>query len=185
MKLIDTVKGILLEYSKTMVKRLIDRFKIESQDNEITDEIYLYYIDRFNQIKNSPNISERDILQYSWEELKKVVDHKSDRIKVGKLDDGSNINSDLVYNENINGKVEPVLMGEFFIIGSEEMSTIRARAERKVRNDHLNMSNRLIQLKLYEIDTVSSSTYNTYLNKVSKLYRNYTFQLTKIAIENR
>lgn len=381
MKLVETIKDILLlEYSKKLVGDLIKKFREESHFSDLNDDMYLFYIDRFNQIKNSPKVIQKDITKYRWEELQKIVDeHRSDRIKAGTINDGKPTNSDLVYNdrglriykanslkacvkygngynfcissrgkenrfddysvdnvfgegtgvpyfifddtktsernvgydydeensmfedpthilvlhkykhyykvttannddttdyfnyrdveksfprlrglekvfkwekppeyesklskvtaefktalkletdafepildesqyifkwygwddnlkyvndllrgkkklifslpyENVGGTEKPVMMGEFFIIDPDEVATIRARAENKFRIDHLNYANRLIHLKLFEIDTTTPSLYHSYLTKVSRIYQRYNYQMTKIKMEYR
>lgn len=82
-------------YSEKFVKRLALKFKEQKPD--LTDEVIRTYIDRFQQIKNSPKILEKDITKYSWNNLENVIlKNQPKRIKTNKIDS----NQDLIYNEN-------------------------------------------------------------------------------------
>jgi hypothetical protein len=65
----------LNEYSEGEIKRLIDQFSEEADDLniDITDEQLRKYIERFDQLKNSPNITEKDLRKYSLSKLIKIV----------------------------------------------------------------------------------------------------------------
>jgi hypothetical protein len=91
---------ILNEYNEKLVNKLIDKFKQEKPN--LGAELIKTYIDRFSQIKNSPNVSNKDITQYSWKELETIVDsNQPKRIKAGKLNnDGNPTDANLVYNNN-------------------------------------------------------------------------------------
>jgi len=87
------------EYSNKVVNTLIDKFKQEEPSLE-TDVIKAY-INRFDQIKSSPKISNKDITKYSWKELENIINsNQPKRIKAGKINDGEPENADLVYNQN-------------------------------------------------------------------------------------
>lgn len=99
MKLLETIyEIILLEYSEKLINNLIDKY---SQENpEVAQETIRYYIKRFKEIKDSPNVIEKDITKYSWEKLEKVVDNNQKRkIKLGRIDLGSD-DPNLIYNQN-------------------------------------------------------------------------------------
>ncbi len=99
MKLLETVYDIILfEYSERLVGSLVDRY-VESNP-EISPEIVRFYIKRFKEIKDSPNVTEKDITKYSWKELEKEVDANQKRkIRAGKIDT-TVTDSNLIYNEN-------------------------------------------------------------------------------------
>jgi len=89
----------LNEYSNKVINTLVDKFKQEEPSLE-TDVIKAY-INRFDQIKSSPKISNKDITKYSWKELETVVnDNQPKRVKAGKINDGEPENADLVYNQH-------------------------------------------------------------------------------------
>lgn len=91
---------ILNEYSNKIINQLIDKFKQEKPN--LSPNIIQSYIERFSQIKDSPRVSEKDILKYSWKELENIVDsNQPKRIKAGKINDGEpNSDANLVYNQN-------------------------------------------------------------------------------------
>ena len=65
----------LNEYSEGELNRLVAQFSDEADDLniQITDEELKKYIQRFDQLKNSPNITEKDLRKYSLSKLIKVV----------------------------------------------------------------------------------------------------------------
>ena len=93
-------ENILSEYSGKIINQLIDKFKQEKPN--LAPNTIQSYIERFSQIKDSPRVSEKDILKYSWKELETIVDsNQPKRIKAGKINDGEpNSDANLVYNQN-------------------------------------------------------------------------------------
>jgi hypothetical protein len=65
----------LNEYSEGELKRLIDKFREEADDLNInvSDNQLKAYIQRFDAIKNSPKIQEKDLRKYSLSKLIKLV----------------------------------------------------------------------------------------------------------------
>ena len=60
MKLLSVIKEMILrEYNEKFLNQIIQKFKGEIPDLE--EEIIRVYINRFVQIKNSPNVTEKDI----------------------------------------------------------------------------------------------------------------------------
>jgi hypothetical protein len=91
---------ILREYNEKFLNQIIQKFKGETPDLE--EEIIRVYINRFVQIKDSPNVKEKDITKYTWKELETTVDsNQPKRVKTGKMNDGEpGGDSNLIYNEN-------------------------------------------------------------------------------------
>lgn len=100
MKLISIIESYLIqEFSNKLVQNLKDKFRIEEDDLE--DREIDYYLNRFNEIKDSPQVNQKDVTKYGWKELKSLVDgFKLNRIKAGKLDPEDVTNSEIVYNQN-------------------------------------------------------------------------------------
>ena len=99
--ILHTVHNIFLinEYSEGEIKRLIDKFREEADDFniDITDEQLKKYIERFDQIKNSPKITDKDLRQYSLSKLIKLVTtSKGAELAPEQFD----ITPDVVYDEN-------------------------------------------------------------------------------------
>lgn len=89
----------LNEYSEGEIKKLMDKFKEEADDLNINiDDAKLEsYIQRFDQLKNSPKVQEKDLRKYSLSKLIKLVSSSE-----GADDDREDTTPDVVYDdENI------------------------------------------------------------------------------------
>jgi hypothetical protein len=89
----------LNEYSEGELKRLIDQFKQEADDLniQITDDQLKAYITRFDALKNSPKVTEKDLRKYTLSKLIKLVTSSKG---VEEPEEEMNITPDVVYNEN-------------------------------------------------------------------------------------
>lgn len=68
----EVVKVLLNEeYSEKVLIKLVDKFK--SENPEVDTETIQDYIKRFDQIKNGPNITNKDISTYTFDELESAV----------------------------------------------------------------------------------------------------------------
>jgi hypothetical protein len=67
---------LLNEYAQKVVNDLITKYKVENP--KLTDDdietIKKDYINRFEELKSSPKVDEKDITKYSFQQLKKLVD---------------------------------------------------------------------------------------------------------------
>lgn len=59
------------EYTEKIFQQLVDKFKQEVPNEDVSD--IEYYIKRFDHIKNGPNITNKDITKYTFDELVNVV----------------------------------------------------------------------------------------------------------------
>jgi hypothetical protein len=101
MKFTDLIyEMVLKEYNEKFLNQITKKFQEEIPDLET--DIIRVYINRFVQIKDSPNVKEKDITKYTWRQLESVVDsNQPKRIKTGKMNDGEpSGDSNLIYNEN-------------------------------------------------------------------------------------
>jgi hypothetical protein len=92
--------NILKEYSTGVVNTLKQKFKKEN--SALTDEIIEYYINRFDQLKSSPKVDDKDITTYSFQRLEQVVDSFPSKEKVKKQEDGNTVEfsqTELIYNK--------------------------------------------------------------------------------------
>jgi len=80
-------------FSQKLVQNLVDKFQQENPD--LDDKIINFYINRFQELKDSPKIQEKDITKYTWEALIKTVDPNQPQDIDIKFD-----NSGLIYDEN-------------------------------------------------------------------------------------
>jgi hypothetical protein len=88
----------LNEYSEGEIKRLMDKFREEADDLNIsiTDEQLKAFIERFDSLKGSPKITEKDLRKYSLSKLIRLVSG----FKGGETPEASETTPDVVYDEN-------------------------------------------------------------------------------------
>ena len=88
----------LNEYSSGEIKKLMDKFKEEADDLniDIDDAKLESYIQRFDQLKNSPKIQEKDLRKYSLSKLIKLVTSSEG----ASADDREDTTPDVVYDDN-------------------------------------------------------------------------------------
>jgi hypothetical protein len=89
----------LNEYSQGEINKLMAQFKDEADDLniQITDDQLKAYITRFDALKNSPKVTDKDLRKYSLSKLIKLVTSSKG---VEEPEDEMNITPDVVYNEN-------------------------------------------------------------------------------------
>lgn len=91
-------------YSPKIIKQLIDKFKQELEDfnmDPIGDRTLESYIKRFDQLKNSPKIKEKDLLKWSISDLVRLITSTpSSADDVVNEDDEYIMNSDTPVFEN-------------------------------------------------------------------------------------
>jgi hypothetical protein len=89
----------LNEYSEGELKKLMTQFKDEADDLniQITDDQLKAYITRFDALKNSPKVTEKDLRKYTLSKLIKLVTSSKG---VEEPEEEMNITPDVVYNEN-------------------------------------------------------------------------------------
>ena len=92
--------NILKEYSTGIVNKLKQNFK--QQNSTLTDQQMDYYINRFDQLKSSPKVEQKDITKYTFAQLEQIVDSFPTKDKVKKQGDGNNVDfsqTELIYNK--------------------------------------------------------------------------------------
>jgi hypothetical protein len=89
----------LNEYSQGEMNKLMAQFKDEADDLniQISDDQLKAYITRFDALKNSPKVTEKDLRKYSLSKLIKLVTSSKG---VEEPEEEYNITPDVVYNEN-------------------------------------------------------------------------------------
>ena len=89
----------LNEYPEHMINYFVKNFKLFNPT--VSPDVIRAYVIRFSELKESPKILNKDINQYTWEELERVVDsNQPKRIKAGKINDGEPKDANLVYDKN-------------------------------------------------------------------------------------
>jgi len=89
----------LNEYSEGEINKLMTQFKDEADDLniQITDDQLKAYITRFDALKNSPKVVDKDLRKYTLSKLIKLVTASKG---VEEPEDAVNVTPDVVYNEN-------------------------------------------------------------------------------------
>ena len=89
----------LNEYSQGEINKLMTQFKDEADDLNInvSDEQLKAYITRFDALKNSPKVQEKDLRKYSLGQLIRLVTASKG---VQEPEDAIDVTPDVVYNEN-------------------------------------------------------------------------------------
>jgi hypothetical protein len=90
----------LNEYSQGEMKFLMDKFKEEAEDLniQISDEQLKKYIERFDQLKNNPKVTDKDLRKYSLSKLIQLVT-SSPGAELSS-DEKEDDTPDVVYNDN-------------------------------------------------------------------------------------
>jgi len=89
----------LNEYSEGELNKLMAKFKEEADDLNIhiSDAQLKAYIERFDSLKNSPKITEKDLRKYNLSKLIKLVTSSKG---VNEPEEEADITPDVVYNQN-------------------------------------------------------------------------------------
>ena len=90
----------LNEYSEGEIKRLMAQFKEEAEDLDIqiSDEQLKKYIERFDQLKNNPKVTDKDLRKYSLSKLIQLVTSSPGAELPS--DEKEDDTPDVVYNDN-------------------------------------------------------------------------------------
>jgi hypothetical protein len=91
----------LNEYSDKEVKFLMDKFKEEAEDLniQVSDAQLKKYIERFNILKNSPKVTDKDLRKYSLSKLIKLIT-SSPGAEISSDEEEEDNTPDVVYNDN-------------------------------------------------------------------------------------
>lgn len=120
MKLLNILNGTLIvEVSESLKKKLLDKFKLETQDSQ---EDILKYIEGFEKYQRSLPADQRDITRYNYKNLKSLID-SIENTKTRKADMNSAITSVIRKSKENEEKVPlqelKLAVKKFFEIQSE------------------------------------------------------------------
>jgi len=90
--------GVIKEaFSVGLINIITEKFR--HTNPEVDEDKIREYIKRFDEIKGSPNVKEKDITKYTWDQLVTIIVDKSNKkIKAGKVTDDIS-KEDLVYQQ--------------------------------------------------------------------------------------
>ncbi len=137
-------------FAPAVKQQLLDKFKQEADDlnQQISDEQLGRWIDRFDQIKSSDKIIEKDLFKYTFNELRRLVTRSP---IPGEEDEGEDDTPDVVYDDNgiiiWNGAKEGNCItygrGEKWCITRGSFSNYRYSQERRFPTFYLAKNNNL------------------------------------------
>ena len=91
-------KMLITELSDKVIQRVISKF--QKEDPSVDENTIRSYIERFEEIKNSPNVLNKDILSYKWNDFEQLIlANPKKRIKAGKVDSNT-VDANLIYDNN-------------------------------------------------------------------------------------
>lgn len=138
-------------YAPSVMTKLMDKFREEADDLniEINDEQLKKYIERFDVIKNSPKIQEKDLFKYSLSQLIRLVTSS----KGAETPESADITPDVVYHNDddtiivYNGSKEDNCIrygrGERWCITKGSYGTYRYSGDRSYPTFYLAQNNNL------------------------------------------
>lgn len=173
----------LNEYSEGEIRTLMAKFKQEAEDLEvnITDDQLKKYIERFDQIKNSPKITEKDLRKYSLAKLINLVTASAGAETSTEPEDNT---PDVVYNEGgivvYNGSKEGNCVtygrGESWCITRGSYGNYRYSKDRSyptfylAKNENLSSGDKLSFVAIQVRDTPDDSKKYVYTNRKNSPY---------------
>jgi hypothetical protein len=173
----------LNEYSEGEMRNLMAKFKEEAEDLDvsITDDQLKKYIERFDQIKNSPKITKKDLRKYSLAELINLVTASAGAETSTEPEDNT---PDVVYNEGriviYNGSKEGNCInygrGESWCITRGSYGNYRYDKDRAyptfylAKNENLSSNDRLSFVAIQVRDTSDDSKKYVYTNRKNSPY---------------
>ena len=164
-------------FAPAVKQQLLDKFKQEADDlnQQISDEQLGRWIDRFDQIKSSDKIIEKDLFKYTFNELRRLVTRSP---IPGEEDEGEDDTPDVVYDDNgiiiWNGAKEGNCItygrGEKWCITRGSFSNYRYSQERRfptfylAKNNNLPSDDKLSFVAIQVRDTYGNQAY-VYTNR--------------------
>jgi hypothetical protein len=88
----------LFEYSDKVIKDMVAKFK--SEERTLSDEQATYYISRFEKLKESPRVTEKDITKYTFKDLEKLVDSFPEETVSTKNINTAEVKGTAIYDDN-------------------------------------------------------------------------------------
>lgn len=187
----------LNEYSEGEMRNLMAKFKEEADDLniQVSDEQLKSYINRFDALKNSPKITEKDLRKYSLSQLIKLVSKSAGAEAPEEID----ITPDVVYNNDndtiviYNGSKEGNCInfgrGEQWCITRGSYGNYRYSKDRGyptfylAKNTNLPDSDKLSFVAIQVRDTPDESKRYVYTNRVNSPYESDPMDFSKLLSE--
>ena len=186
----------LNEYSEGEIKRLIAQFREEADDLNINinDDTLKKYIERFNAIKNSPKIQEKDLRKYTLSKLIKLVTSSAG---AEAPEDDEDQTPDVVYHDGgktiWNGSKEGNCItygaGEKWCITRGSFSSYRYEASKGyptfylAKNSNLSDSDKLSFVAIQVRDVDDENKRYVYTNRENRPYESSAMPFSRLTSE--
>ena len=186
-------------YAPSVMTKLMDKFKEEADDLniEINDEQLKKYIERFDVLKNSPKIPEKDLFKYSLSQLIRLVTSS----KGAEAAESADITPDVVYHNDddtivvYNGSKEDNCInygrGERWCITRGSYGNYRYSGDRSyptfylAQNDNLSNSDPLsfVAIQVRDPKTTSENQRYVYTNRSNSPHESQPMSFTQLERE--
>ena len=191
--------GLNEAYAPSVMTKLMDKFKEEADDLniEINDEQLKKYIERFNVLKNSPKIPEKDLFKYSLSQLIRLVTSS----KGAEASESADITPDVVYHNDddtiivYNGSKEDNCInygqGEKWCITRGSYSNYRYSQDRSYPTFYLAQNNNLptddalsfVAIQVRNPQTTSENQRYVYTNRKNSPHESQPMSFTQLERE--
>jgi hypothetical protein len=186
-------------YAPSVMTKLMDKFKEEADDLniEINDEQLKTYIERFDTMKNSPKITEKDLFKYSLSQLIKLVTASQG----AEAPESADITPDVVYHNDdntivvYNGSKEDNCItygrGERWCITKGSYATYRYSADRSYPTFYLAQNNNLssddalsfVAIQVRDPKTTSENQRYVYTNRQNSPHESQPMSFSQLERE--
>ena len=186
----------LNEYSAGEISRLMTQFREEANDLniQITDDQLKAYINRFDTLKNSPKVQEKDLRKYTLSKLIKLVTSSAG---AESADDDEDQTPDVVYQDGgitiWNGSKEGNCItygrGEKWCITRGSFGNYRYSADRGypvfylAKNSNISDSDKLSFVAIQVRDTPDENKRYVYTNRSNTPYESSTMSFSTLLSE--
>jgi hypothetical protein len=191
--------GLNEAYAPSVMTKLMDKFKEEADDLniEINDEQLKKYIERFDVLKNSPKIPEKDLFKYSLSQLIKLVTAS----KGAEAPESADITPDVVYHNDddtiivYNGSKEDNCVnygrGERWCITRGSYGNYRYSEDRSYPTFYLAQNNNLssddplsfVAIQVRDPKTTSENQRYVYTNRQNSPHESQPMSFTQLERE--
>jgi hypothetical protein len=186
-------------YAPSVMTKLMDKFKEEADDLniEINDEQLKKYIERFDVLKNSPKIPEKDLFKYSLSQLIRLVTSS----KGAEAAEAADITPDVVYHNDddtiivYNGSKEDNCInygrGEKWCITRGSYSNYRYSSDRSYPTFYLAQNNNLptndalsfVTIQVRNPQTTSENQRYVYTNRKNSPHESQPMSFSQLERE--
>lgn len=182
-------------YAPAIRQKLLDKFKQEADDlnQDISDEQLGKWIDRFDQIKNSPKITEKDLFKYTFGQLRKLITTAPGADAEEQTEDTPDVvyheGDIIIWNGSKEGNCVTYGRGERWCITRGSFSNYRYSKDRGypvfylAKNESLPSNNALSFVAIQVRDTPNNNEKYVYTNRVNSPYESEPMGFSELVRE--